>query len=348
MRSGFFKQDFSELVALTDSRLVKTWVAIMLAGLVVLPWVANAYLLSHVTVILFTLVAVLGLNVLTGFTGLISLGHVAFLMLGAYGYAIAVSRLGWHPILAFGMAGVVPAVAGLVVGVPSLRLKGLYLAITTLAFSFIVSAVILAGGKFTGASRGIMVPRPVLFGVSLGDDKALYGLCLVLAVLTVLVVLNIRRTRLGRAFVAIRDNDIAARAMGINLWRYKLVAFVISAFITGIGGALMAIYINFVTVEGFPFLLSIEALAIIVVGGVGSVLGTVLGTVFIVTLPEAVASIFSLLGGRYAEVLTTSAHEVKSMLYGIAIIAFLRFDSRGLLGMWHDLRHRWIHWPLRY
>ncbi|MEO5736517.1 MAG: branched-chain amino acid ABC transporter permease, partial [Variovorax sp.] len=124
MRSGFFKQDFSELVALTDSRLVKTWAAILLAGLVVLPWVANAYLLSHVTVILFTLVAVLGLNVLTGFTGLISLGHVAFLMLGAYGYAIAVSRLGWHPLLAFGMAGVVPAIAGLVVGVPSLRLKG--------------------------------------------------------------------------------------------------------------------------------------------------------------------------------------------------------------------------------
>ncbi|XAH21540.1 branched-chain amino acid ABC transporter permease [Xylophilus sp. GW821-FHT01B05] len=348
MRSGFFKQDFGTLVALTDSRLVKTWVVIMLAALVALPWVANAYLLSHVTVILFTLVAVLGLNVLTGFTGLISLGHVAFLMLGAYGYAIAVSRLGWHPLLAFGMAGVVPAVAGLVVGVPSLRLKGLYLAITTLAFSFIVSAVILAGGKFTGAARGIQVPRPTLFGVSLTDDKALYGLCLAVAVLTVLAVLNIRRTRLGRAFVAIRDNDIAARAMGINLWRYKLVAFVISAFITGIGGALMAIYINFVTVEGFPFLLSIEALAIIVVGGVGSVLGAALGTVFIVTLPEVVASLFGLLGGRYAEVLTTSAHEVKSMLYGIAIIAFLRFDSRGLLGMWHDLRHRWIHWPLRY
>lgn len=348
MRSGFFKQDFSELVALTDSRLVKTWLAILVAALVVLPWVANAYLLSHMTVILFTLVAVLGLNVLTGFTGLISLGHVAFLMLGAYGYAIAVSRFGWHPLLAFGMAGVVPAVAGLVVGVPSLRLKGLYLAITTLAFSFIVSAVILAGGKFTGAARGIQVPRPTLFGISLADDKSLYGLCLAIAVFTVLVVLNIRRTRLGRAFVAIRDNDIAARAMGINLWRYKLVAFVISAFITGIGGALMAIYINFVTVEGFPFLLSIEALAIIVVGGVGSVLGAVLGTVFIVTLPEVVAALFGLLGGRYAEVLTTSAHEVKSMLYGIAIIAFLRFDSRGLLGMWHDLRHRWIHWPLRY
>lgn len=348
MRSGFYKQSFGELVALTDSGAVKAWVGVLLLGLAVLPWVAGAYLLSHMTVILFTLVAVLGLNVLTGFTGLISLGHVAFLMLGAYGYAIGVSRLGLHPLLAMGLAGVVPAVSGLVVGVPSLRLKGLYLAITTLAFSFIVSAVILAGGKFTGASRGIMVQRPTILGVSLNDDKALYGFCLMLAVLTVLVTLNIRRTRLGRAFVAIRDNDIAARAMGINLWRYKLLAFVISAFITGIGGALMAIYINFVTVEGFPFLLSIEALAIIVVGGIGSVLGTVLGTVFIVTLPEVVSALFGLLGGRYAELLTTSAHEIKSMLYGLVIIAFLRFDPRGLLGIWHDVRHLWVHWPLRY
>ena len=348
MRSGYFKQDFSELVTLTDSRLVWGWAALLLLALMLLPWMASAYLLSHMTVILFTLVAVLGLNVLTGFTGLISLGHVAFLMLGAYGYAIAVSRLGWPPLAALALAGVVPAVAGLVVGVPSLRLKGLYLAITTLAFSFIVSAVILAGGKFTGASRGIMVERPTLLGISLNDEKALYGFCLLMAVLTLLVTLNIRRTWLGRAFVAIRDNDIAARAMGINLWRYKLLAFVISAFITGLGGALMAIYINFVTVEGFPFLLSIEALAIIVVGGVGSVLGTVLGTVFIVTLPEVVSALFSTLGGEYAAVLTTSAHEIKSMLYGLAIIAFLRFDSRGLLGMWHDLRHAWVHWPLRF
>jgi len=348
MRSGYFKQDYRELVVLTDSAVVRAWVAALFVGLAALPWVGSAYLLAHVTVILFTLVGVLGLNVLTGFTGLISLGHVAFVMLGAYGYAIGVSRYGLHPLLAMLLAGVVPAVAGLVVGVPSLRLKGLYLAITTLAFSFIVSAVILAGGEFTGASRGITVDRPVLFGFDLNDDKVLYGFCLLLAVLTVLMTLNIRRTRIGRAFVAIRDNDIAARGMGIDLWRYKLLAFVISAFITGIGGALMAIYISFVTVEGFPFLISIEALAILVVGGLGSVLGVVLGTVFIVSLPEVVSAVFGMLGGEYASLLTTSAHEIKSMLYGLVIIAFLRFDSRGLLGIWHDVRHLWIQWPLRY
>lgn len=348
MRSGNFKEKFQDLIVLTDSPSVKVWSAALLVALVVLPWFAGAFLTAHMTVILLTLVGVLGLNVLTGFTGLISLGHVAFLMLGAYGYAIGVTRLGLHPLLALALAGVVPAIAGLVVGVPSLRLKGLYLAITTLAFSFIVSAVILAGGKFTGGSRGIMIERPNIFGINLASDRALYWFCLVVAVLALLVSLNIRRTRLGRAFVAIRDNDIAARSMGINLLTYKLLAFVISAFMTGIGGALMGMYISFVTVEGFPFLLSIEALAIIVVGGVGSTLGVIFGTVFIVSLPEVVSALFGLLGGTWADAMTTSAHEIKSMLYGIAIIGFLRFDTRGLLGIWHDVRRLWVHWPLRF
>jgi branched-chain amino acid transport system permease protein len=346
MRSGYFKERFEQLVVLTDSPAVIAWTTLLAIALVVLPFVAGPYLTSHVTLILMTLIGALGLNVLTGFTGLISLGHVAFLMLGAYGYAIGVSRFGWHPMLALGFAGLVPAVAGLIVGVPSLRLKGLYLAITTLAFSFIVSAVIVAGGQLTGGPRGIMVERPQLLGVDLASDGAFSWACLAMAVLAVTVSLNIRRTWLGRAFVAIRDNDIAARSMGINLWRYKLLAFFISAFMTGIAGALMGIYISFVTVDGFPFLLSIEALAIIVVGGLGSILGVVFGTVFIVSLPEAVSALFGVLG--WADSLSAAAHEIKSMLYGLAIIGFLRFDPRGLLGIWHDVRHLWVHWPLRF
>ena len=346
MRSGYFKERFEQLVVLTDSPAVIAWTTLLAIALVVLPFVAGPYLTSHVTLILMTLIGALGLNVLTGFTGLISLGHVAFLLLGAYGYAIGVSRFAWHPMLALGFAGLVPAAAGLIVGVPSLRLKGLYLAITTLAFSFIVSAVIVAGGQLTGGPRGIMVERPQLLGVDLASDGAFYWACLAMAVLAVTVSLNIRRTWLGRAFVAIRDNDIAARSMGINLWRYKLLAFFISAFMTGIAGALMGIYISFVTVDGFPFLLSIEALAIIVVGGLGSILGVVFGTVFIVSLPEAVSALFGVLG--WADSLSAAAHEIKSMLYGLAIIGFLRFDPRGLLGIWHDVRHLWVHWPLRF
>jgi branched-chain amino acid transport system permease protein len=162
------------------------------------------------------------------------------------------------------------------------------------------------------------------------------------------VTLNLRRSYFGRALVAIRDNDIAARTMGINLVRFKLLAFLVSAALTGLAGALMGMYLSFISVESYPFLLSIEALAIIIVGGLGSVLGAVLGTVFIVTLPDLFSAVMSMLGGRLNELLTTSAHEIKSVLYGLAIIGFLRFDPRGLRGIWHDIRHAWVYWPLRY
>jgi branched-chain amino acid transport system permease protein len=348
MRSGYFKQRYSELVVLTDSPAVKCWTVVLLLGLAVAPLFLGPFLLAHMTVILFTLVGALGITVLTGFTGLISLGHVGFLMLGAYAYAIGVTRLGLPPELALLASALVPAFFGLIVGVPSLRLHGLYLAITTLAFSHIVSAALLAGGKFTGAGRGITITRPRMFGVDLSSDRAFYGFCLAMCILVVLVTLNLRRSYVGRALVAIRDNDIAARTMGVNLVWFKLLAFLISAGITGIAGAMMAMYISIVSVESFPFLLSIEALAIIIVGGLGSVLGAALGTIFIVSMPEVFSALTSTAGGKLAELMTTSAHEIKSVLYGLAIIGFLRFDPRGLRGIWHDIRHAWVFWPLRY
>ncbi len=348
MRSGYFKQGYGELVVLTDSPSVKAWTAALVVALVAVPFVLSSYLVSHLTIILFTLVGALGLMVLTGFTGLISLGHVGFLMLGAYAYAIGVSRWGLPPEVALLLSAAVPAVFGLIVGIPSLRLHGLYLAITTLAFAHIVSAIILGGGEFTGGGSGIMVDRPEIFGISLESDRAFYWFCLAMGVLALLIVMNLRRSYVGRALVAIRDNDIAARTMGISLVRYKLLAFLVSAALTGVAGALMGIYMTFISVESFPFLLSIEALAIIIVGGIGSVLGAVFGTIFIITLPEVFASLMSALGGQWAAGMTTAAHEIKTILYGVAIIAFLRFDPRGLRGIWDDIRHGWVFWPLRY
>lgn len=348
MRSGYYKRRISELVVLTDSTPVKIWSLALLLLLVATPWLASSFVLSHLTVIFITLIGVLGLHVLTGMTGLISVGHVAFLIIGAYAYAIAVTRFGVPPLAALLLSGIASALASLLVGVPSLRLRGLYLAITTLAFVYIVNAVVLAGGKFTGGARGISLTRPVILGVDLGNDAALYGACLIVAALALFGCLNLRRTYVGRALMAIRDNDIAASAMGVKLTRYKLTAFGICAFLTGIAGALLGIYIGFVTVEGFPFLLTIEALAILVVGGLGSVLGAVLGAVFIVTLPEALNFAFNLLGPAWSEALSASAFELKSMLYGLAIILFLTLDPRGLVGIWSDIRRLWVNWPLRY
>lgn len=348
MRSGDFKESYSELVALTDSRLVWVWSAVLAALLVLAPHVLNSYALSFLTIILITAVGALGLNILTGYTGLISLGHVGFLVTGAYAYAVMVSKYGWPPIVGFLAAGLVPALASLVVGAPSLRLKGLYLAITTLAFSFIINTIILEARSVTNGARGISVQRPAILGVNFDSDAAFTYLCLGFATATLIATLNIRRSRVGRAFVAIRDNDTAARVMGINLHAYKLFAFVTSASITGIAGALYGIYLSFVSVEGFPFLLSIEALAILIVGGLGTALGAVLGTILIVLLPEATRLVFSLFGTQMDAMFSTGAQELKSMLYGVVIILFLRFQPRGLVGAWHDIRQFWVNWPLRF
>ena len=348
MRTGDYKQTYGELTALVDSPPVWLWSAVLVLALIVAPYALNAYALSFVTIVLITVVGTLGLNILTGYTGLISLGHVGFLVTGAYAYAVLVSKYQMHPLVGFLGAGVVPAVASLIVGAPSLRLKGLYLAITTLAFSFIINTVILEARTITNGARGIAVQRPEIFGVSFDSDAAFTWLCLGFAIATLFATLNIRRSRVGRAFVAIRDNDTAARVMGINLHAYKLLAFVTSAFITGISGSLYGIYLSYVSVEGFPFLLSIEALAILIVGGLGSALGAVLGTVFIVLLPEAARVIFSLFSAQMDAMFSTGAQELKSMLYGLVIILFLRFQPRGLVGAWHDLKRTWVHWPLRY
>ena len=241
-----------------------------------------------------------------------------------------------------------PALFSLVVGIPSLRLRGLYLAVTTLAFAFIISHLILEAAPLTNGARGIMVDRPSLLGLSFESDQAFAHFCLTVCVLTLFGTLNLRRSRIGRAFVAIRDNDIAARAMGVNLHAYKLLAFAASTFVTGVAGALYGIYLSFVSVEGFPFLLSIEALAILIVGGLGSPLGALLGTVFITLLPEVARSLLSLLGSQADALFSTGAQELKSILYGVVIILFLRFEPRGLLGIWHDVRRLWVHWPLRF
>jgi branched-chain amino acid transport system permease protein len=348
MRSGYYKENVADLIVLSDSAPVWVWSAVLLVALAAAPYAVNSYALSFLILILITGTGALGLHVLTGLTGLISLGHVGFLMLGAYAYAVPVVKYGASPLLGLLLAGVVPALAAIVVGVPSLRLKGLYLAITTLAFSFIISHVVLSMSWLTNGSRGLALLRPEILGISFDDEKRFAHLCLLVATVTLFAVLNIQRSRVGRAFIAVRDNDIAARTMGINLQSYKLRAFMTSAFVSGIAGALFGMYLSFVSIEGFPFLMSIEGLAVLIVGGLGSTLGVVLGTVFMVLLPEAGRFALSLLGANAEKLFSTGANELRTVLYGLAIILFLRFEPRGLAGLWRDVKRLWSNWPLRY
>ncbi len=237
------------------------------------------------TLIGFAIIGAVGLNLLTGFTGQISLGHAAFIGVGGYATAILITRVGIPFWFALPAAGLISAAVGLIIGIPSLRVKGLYLVIATLAAQFILEYVFMHWESMTRGIRGINVPPPSLGGFVFDTEKSFYFLTLFLVILGVGFARNLVRTKWGRAFVAIRDRDLAAEIMGINLFRYKLVAFGLSSFYAGIAGGLWANFMKVVTPEHFPFSLSIQYLAMIIVGGLGSVLGSIMGAIFMTLGP---------------------------------------------------------------
>jgi branched-chain amino acid transport system permease protein len=345
MRSGHFKESYGALIALSDSRAVWTWVSLLVLLLLALPLWAGNYVLTLATTICITAIGTIGLNLITGTTGLISLGHSGFLAVGAYAAAILLTDYNWPLAAALPAAGVVSALVGLVVGVPSLRLKGLYLAITTMAFAFIVAHVILYAEPVTHGPNGIFLKRAEFLGIPLSTDRALYYFTLGVTAVMTLAALNILRTRIGRAWLAIRDHDIAARVMGVNLTTYKLAAFVVSSFFTGIAGALLALQIRFINIDVFSLLLSIEALAMIIFGGLGSVAGAILGAAFLVLLPELIREAFALFGGDQ-QAFSQYVFQIRALAYGVVIVFFLRFEPHGIMGLWRDTRKYWLNWPL--
>lgn len=348
MRTGHYKESYAELVALTDSPSVRVWTGLLLAALLALPLVVGTYAVSLATGILVAVVGAVGLNLLTGMTGLISVGQSAFLAIGAYTNALLLADYRWPVWLSLPAAACVSAALSLLVGLPSLRLKGLYLAITTLAFAFIVNHVILYAEDVTHGPNGVFLPAVRLFGLDVSRDRPLYLLVLAVTVLVVLAALNVRRTRIGRAFLAIRDHDIAARVMGVDLVRYKLLAFAMSSFVVGLAGGLLSLQIRFVNVDVFGLILSIEALAMIILGGLGSTAGAILGAVFLSLLPEAIRVVFAAFGNTQSVTYTTYVYEIRGIAYGVVIVGFLRFKPDGLIGLWRDARRYWTNWPLAY
>lgn len=348
MRAGIFKETYPELVRLTDSMPVKVWSILLVLSASLLPAFVGSYALSFGTTIVITSIGVVGLNLLTGTCGLISLGHAGFMAVGAYGAGIMAVDYGWSAIPAILVGGFAASLSSLLVGVPSLRLKGLYLAITTLAFTVIVTHLILNMPQLTRGSAGLFMPVADLMGIEMKSTGAFYLFALALAVLAVFGVLNLMRSRVGRAFLAIREQDIAAEMMGIHLARFKLLAFAISAFYTGIAGALFAYQVRYINVDSFGLLLSIEALGIIIVGGLGSIAGAVIGTVFMTLLPEGIRILFDLLGAGLQEIFSTRAFELRGLIYGAVIILVLRFQPEGLIGIWREVRRIWTNWPFRY
>lgn len=348
MRSGHFKSSYAELVGLSDSGAAWAWVSLLILCLLLLPLIAGNYSLSVATAAMIAVVGAIGLNLLTGTTGLISIGQSGFLAVGAYANGLFLADYHWPILASLPMSGLVSAVASLFVGIPSLRLKGLYLAITTLAFAFIVNHIILYADGITHGPNGLFLPKVTLFGADLLRDRTLFYFVLFVAILAVLAALNLQRTSIGRAWMAIRDHDIAARVMGIDLVRYKLLAFMTSSFLVGIAGGLMSLQIRFINIDVFGIILSIEALAMIILGGLGSVAGAILGAVFLSLLPELIRFGFATFGDPDSSIYTTYVYEIRGIAYGLIMVIFLRFKPEGLIGLWKDARKYWSNWPLAY
>ena len=308
------------------------WYALLLLALFTAPWWLESYGLAQLTFILIYGVVALGLMLLAGFTGLFSIGHAAFLGVGAYTQA-ALAGMGWPFPLSLAAAAALSSIVGAVVGLPALRVKGIYLGIATLSFGFIVEEVLARWESVTGGNAGKQVGQVQMFGWTADSGESFYFVCLVVTVLCTLVVLNLLRSPTGRAFVAIRDSEISAQSMGIHLAYYKTLSFAISAALAGIGGALYAHMIKFLSPDQFNIIQSIDLLLMVVIGGLGSVHGAFLGAAFLIGMPQAISGLKDYLPDAVA-----NAPGLKSAIYGAVLILFVLFEPLGMYGRWLKVR----------
>ena len=327
-----FKTDYTQDIRLARHGGQVFWYALLLLALLAAPWLFTEYWLAQLTFVLIYSVVGLGLMLLSGFTGLFSLGHAAFLGVGAYTQT-ALTNAGLPAPLALVAAGLLSAAVGMVVGLPALRVKGIYLAIATLAFGFIVEEVFARWESVTGGNAGIHIKVPDVFGLKLDTDTSFYFACLVVTVLATLGVMNLLRSPTGRAFVAIRDSEVSAQSMGIHLARYKTLSFAISAALAGFGGALYAHKLQFISPDQFNILQSIDLVLMIVIGGVGSIHGAFLGAIFLITMPQLMGLTKDWLPATIGQ-----APGLQGLVYGAVLIGFVLFEPMGLYGRWLKLR----------
>ena len=327
-----FKTHYHQDVRLFKHKGQIFWYAALAVLLLAMPWLMPEYYVSQLVFIWIYAIVSVGLMILVGFTGQVSIGHAAFLAMGAYteGY---LQQLGWPFALSLTFAALVSGITGIIVGLPALRVKGMYLAIATLAFGFIVEEGITRAESITGGSSGLMLDPLQVFGLAIDSEQSMYYLCLIILVLCVLGVMNLLRSPTGRAFVAIRDSEISAQSMGINLAYYKTTAFAISAAITGIAGALYAHKLRFITPDQFTFLQSIELLIILVVGGVGSIYGAIFGAAFWFSVQQ-----FIVLAKDWLPPAIAQQTGLQPTVFGIILIAFILFEPMGLYGRWLKVR----------
>ena len=327
-----FKTDYDQDIRLAKHGGHVFWYGLLCLLLVAAPVLLSEYLLAQLTFILIYGIVGLGLMLLAGFTGLFSIGHAAFLGVGAYTQAVFTGMGVPFPV-ALALAGLLSAAVGVVVGLPALRVKGIYLGIATLSFGFIVEEVFARWESVTGGNAGKSVGQVNIFGWVADSGTSFYFVCLVVTVICTLACINLLRSATGRAFVAIRDSEISAQSMGIHLAYYKTLSFALSAALAGIGGALYAHQIRFLSPDQFNIIQSIDLLLMVVIGGLGSIHGAFLGAIFLIGLPQAISAVKDFLPEAIAQ-----APGLKAVIYGAVLIGFVLFEPMGLYGRWLKVR----------
>jgi branched-chain amino acid transport system permease protein len=320
-------------------------------GFLVLVFTAPLYLrndwLSVFNLIGITIIAVTGLNILIGYCGQLSIGHAGFMAVGAYTTAILTHRLGFPFLAGLICSGFSAGLIGIIFGLPSVRVKGFYLAITTIAAQFIIIWVI-NHWSVTGGFVGMDVPRASIFGFVFKTEASQFYLIMVIVALCIFLAKNLARGRVGRAFIAVRDNDLAAEVMGINLLYYKLLAFFIGCFFAGIAGALLAHWTGFLNAENFTLTDSILYIGMVIIGGLGTTIGPILGVVVIRLLQQLIIYISPFIENAIPSLSTGFTTGLGPMVFGLAIILFLILEPRGLAHRWTLFKAAYRLWPFSY
>ncbi len=345
------KRDYYEDIQLLDSKILWFWFIMLIASLVTLPFLLPNYHIYMVNYMAINVIVTVGLNILVGYTGQISLGHAGFFAIGAYGTVLLMTNLHFPFLLALICGGLIAAFFGFILGLPALRLEGPYLAIATLGFGMAITQVIGRWQVF-GGRMGLEVPDLSLGPFVIDTDRQLYFVVVTIAFLLILAARNLMKTRVGRAFIAIRDSDIAAETMGVNLTLYKTLAFAVSAFYAGVAGGLFAFLIGFINPSTFNFILSIYFLAFVIVGGLGSIFGSIMGGVVMTWLMLTLDKVQEL---PYIGAVLVSFSDswmnvaglpnISSVIFGLIIILLVVFEPLGLYGFWIRTKIYWKTWP---
>jgi branched-chain amino acid transport system permease protein len=345
------KRDYYEDVRLFSSDVTLCWFLVLMLFLAAFPFLFKNYYVYVANYVAINVLVAIGLNLLVGYTGQISLGHAGFFAIGAYGTIILMAKLHIPFLISLPLAGLISALFGFLLGFPALRLEGPYLSIATLGFGLTITRVI-GRVEFFGGRQGLHAPELTIGPWHLGTDRDFYYLLITLTILLTLTARNLIKTKVGRAFIAIRDADVAAQTMGVNLMGYKTLAFAVSAFYTGIAGGLYAFVLRFIEPELFSLLMSILFLAMVVVGGLGSIFGSIAGACLLSWLDLELRNILSIpylgewltaLSRSYLSI--TGVSNIQFILYGLIMVLIMLFEPLGIYGFWIRTKIYWKTWP---